>query len=188
MDSYEWKYTVRILRFDGTRIDHFHLWWPRLNAALTGRRIAKWLTSDTVTAEINEKELPLITSAVGNRSLCAIQNFSTAKYAWENLQVKYAAKTLVNKLGVRNSLLNLKIKREEQIGDQTANRETKLSKLVTMSDHVIESIQAPMSVYSLSNLPNYTAITASVNTVKENRASLNSESVEFIQGKIKTQK
>lgn len=82
------------------------------------------------------------------------------------MQTGYAGKTLINNLGVVNSLLNPKIRREEQMGEHIAKVGTKFSRLTAMIEPGSESVRGAIFVSSLSNLPEYAAITASSNTIK----------------------
>lgn len=92
MDLVAHKYTVKFPRFNGTRDDDFHPWCLRMKAVLRGRRISKALTNDNVSAEIMDDALYLIISALGHSPAGAIQNYSTAKEAWDKLQARYAKK------------------------------------------------------------------------------------------------
>lgn len=56
-------------------------------------------------------------SALGDNSLKAIQECRIAKPAWDIFQCKYASKNLINKLGVLNNLLKMKLISSEDVGD-----------------------------------------------------------------------
>lgn len=64
-----------------------------------------------VSTDIMDKVLSPPISALGDIPLRAVQSCSSFKNAWDKLQTRYAGKTLINKLGVFNGLLNFKFMR-----------------------------------------------------------------------------
>lgn len=95
--------------------------------------------------------------------------------------MRYAGKYLIIKLEVLNRLLNIKLKREEQMGDHIASMETKFLRLASKNDPVSVSMRVALLVSSLSDLPKCIAITASTSTMNGNEASCSYVSKTFIQ-------
>lgn len=124
-----------------------------------------------VSAERTDDALYLIISALGDNLLRTIQNCSTESEAWDRLQARYIRETLINNLGVFNSLLNFKLNRKEQMANHIESMETTCSRLAALKDLVSESMQVAIQHFSLSNPPQYPSITASICTTKENEAS-----------------
>lgn len=79
-----------------------------MRAGFCGKVVIAALTNEDVEMETTDEALALIISALGHNPLRAAQNCTIAKEAWAKLQVRYAGNSLINKLGVLNSLLNLK--------------------------------------------------------------------------------
>lgn len=104
------------------------------------------LTIHNVSTEVNDDALSFMIYALGNNALRAIQNYSTVKDAWDTVQVAYAGKSLINKWKTLNSLVNIKLIREEKIRDHIANMETKLSSLVAMNDPINGSTGVATSI------------------------------------------
>lgn len=148
MSSSEDKYTVIVSRFSGSGDDDFHLWPLRMKAALTKEKVASVLLKDEVSTDTTDEALSLIISALGDISLRDLQHCTTAGDFWKELQVRYVGRTLINKLSAPSSLLNIKTKGGEHLGDHIAKTETGSSILASVDDLVLESMQLALLVFS----------------------------------------
>lgn len=115
----------------------------------------------------------LIYSALGYNLLCALLNCSTAKYAWDKCKARYAGKNISNILHLVNSLLNLNLKRKQQMKDHIANMETRISMLAAMNDPVCKFRQVLIFVSSLTNPPQHATNTTSIKKMRETKKSWN---------------
>lgn len=88
------------------------------------------LTKENVTSDVNDEALSMIIYALGDSLLRAVHNCSTAKEAWHKLHDRSAGKTLVNKLCVLNGLLNIKLRKDDRMGDHFARMEIMFSRLM----------------------------------------------------------
>lgn len=79
-------------------------------------------------------------------------HYTTAKDAWKKLQVQYAGKTVINKHGLLNILLNIKRNKEYKVGGHIATIKTMISRMAAMDDQVSDSIEVAILVSSFSKL------------------------------------
>lgn len=105
--------------------------------------------------------LALIISVLDDHPLRAVQSCATSQEAWKTLQSRYTGRTLVVRLRVLNSLLNMKMMKGEPIGEHTSKIESKFSRLASKIDPVSESMQDAILVLSLSDMPLSALITTS---------------------------
>lgn len=101
---------------------------------MRGKKIAAAQTDEDVDIEVADEALVMITKALGDSPLPFVQSCFMAKEACEKLQLRYVGKTLINNLCVLNSLLNVKTKKEELIGDHTAKMKRKGARLAAVND------------------------------------------------------
>lgn len=82
----------------------------RIRATLQRNLPGNSFINGTFSTEISDYELSSITSNLLDNLLRTIHNCTTAKAAWDKLQAMHVNKTLINQLGLLNSLLNMKLK------------------------------------------------------------------------------
>lgn len=109
------KKSVNVSALNKTRYDEFHFRSLRLDAAWRKKRMVNALTSDSAREGVNGIALCLIISALVDSLLRAIQNCNASRKARAMLQLRYAGKSLDNRLAVLSSLLIIKLRREEKM-------------------------------------------------------------------------
>lgn len=72
----------------------------RVKADLRGKLLFAAMTSESVDSKINHICLAIIIMALGDNPLRYVQDFDTAKTAWNKFQSRYAGKITINKIGV----------------------------------------------------------------------------------------
>lgn len=135
--------------------------------ALREKKVDSALLADDVSMDTTDEWLFLIISALDEKPLRAVRHCTTTKDACDKLQTRYASKTFMTILGVLKSLLNIRLKRGEQLDDHIARMGTKFVRLASMDDLLPRSVQMGLLVSSLSNLAEYSATMASINTRAE---------------------
>lgn len=86
-----------------------------------------------------------------------MQKWHTAE---EELRVRYAGRTLINKLSVLSTLFKCKLQRNEDMGGPITKPRKTLSRLAAMNYEVPETMPVTISVSSLSQFPPYAMRTA----------------------------
>lgn len=71
-----------------------------MNASLTVKKIGHASTDEDVSREHADESLSIIVSAVGSSPLKAVKNCNTSTEVREKLQIRYAVKSIMNKLSV----------------------------------------------------------------------------------------
>lgn len=167
------KYDMKVPHFNGTREDDFQLWSLRIKAALRSRELASALIDEAVETKVNEKAMTIIITALGDNPLRAVQECLTAKAVWNKLQGRYAGQSMVNKLSVLNTLLNMILKKSSNMRDHIAILESQFSRLATMGSNLEESLKVAILLSSLSELMEYNAVTVSINALAESTTTWN---------------
>lgn len=162
------KCEAKLARFDGTNEDEFNVWCLRVRAALGSGEPATSLIDEEVDDSVNEKTLAIIMLTLGNNFLRAIQECTTAKSEWSKLHDKYACRTMINELGVLNTLINMSHKVNENMRDQAASPECQLTKFAIIQVIIEMSMRVGNILSFFANLQAYTLIIISINTMSEN--------------------
>lgn len=110
----EYSCTVKVPRFNGARDDDFHLWCLRMKTTLIVKKGASTLLKKDVSLDITEKALFLITCALGDKPLPAVQHCTTTRAGWDKVGTRYAGKTLINELRVLSIVWNITLKIENR--------------------------------------------------------------------------
>lgn len=149
--SDEKRYKASVPKLHGNKDHDFHLGSIRVKEALRGKELIIAWAKKSVESNVNEQAIAFVIMRLGNNPLRSIQECETAMEVWEKLQVKYAGKTIINKISILNSLLNTKFQRCADTGNHISLFEYQFSWLASMGstlkiegsdiDHLIVSEQ-----------------------------------------------
>lgn len=70
------------------------------------------LIIDQIKVSVNKRTLSVVIFRNSDNPLRSIQQYETAKAAWDELRSLYAAKTMINRIGGMGTLLSTKIKQK----------------------------------------------------------------------------
>lgn len=118
------------------------------------------------TSDMTYHVLSIFISPLGDSRLIAMEECETARDAGEILHTSYVSTNLINKLGVLNSLQNIKMEKGDDVGDHIASMETKFVRFVAKNESVCESMKVAILIWSFPDLDKYTAVSAPINTMK----------------------
>lgn len=162
---------AKILRFNGITHEGYQLYCLRIKEALRAKRIIRTLTNDKVDQTGSDQKLSVIVCSLGNNPLKVIQSCQTLKANCERFNLRYPGRAVINKMGMLNSLLNIKHSKGEGIGNRIATMETKLARLASMNWVVKDSMKIALPILSIRHSRGFEVISASINSMKEDDLS-----------------
>lgn len=115
----EKRFVFDVTRFNGSRDDDSRLRYLQMKETLKKKKSFAVLRNEYVDIDVTNEVFTLTLLEFGDYLIQVLQSHSKAKKAREKPQTGYNTKTHTNKHLVLNSLLNLKMKTEEQLGNHT---------------------------------------------------------------------
>lgn len=159
------KYKAKLAKFSGINESCFNLCCLRVWAALSCWELATSLVHEEVDASGSERALAILISALRNKPRRAVQECTMTISEWSELLHRYAAKALINKIGILNTLLNVRLKVNKSLVDQVAKIDSRFARFVTMVSDIEGSMVIAVLLSYVANLQSHTRIIPSIYTM-----------------------
>lgn len=105
-----------------------------------------------VSTKVDERDMGNTVGALGNSPLRIVRDCKTTKAMWDKLNLRYASKTMTNKLGLVQTFFSLQMNKEDLMGDRISYLESQFMRLQMMGTDLEESLRVSMLMNSLSHL------------------------------------
>lgn len=126
---------------NGNRGDDFQLWELKVRPALQRKDFILVRTDDNANRKVTEKAMSMIIATPGDNPLRSVQDCIDTETAWDRLEARNSGSTLMNGLGVLNSLLNTKNINKLHMRHHVLQLESQFSRFAEMGSFIEQSIK-----------------------------------------------